>query len=63
MIKQRMDKIDHHLHELYKTWHAEYGNANTLEECARKSRTFINPIWINMSPNIECCINYYNNQG
>ena len=33
MIKQKMDKIDHHLHEMYKNWHAEYGNANTLEEC------------------------------
>ena len=28
-----MDKIDHHLHEMYKNWHGEYGNANTLEEC------------------------------
>ena len=33
MIRQKMDKIDHHLHEMYKNWHAEYGNANTLEEC------------------------------
>ena len=33
MIKQKMDKIDHNLHELYKNWHAEYGNANTLEQC------------------------------
>ena len=33
MIKQKMDKIDRHLHEMYKNWHAEYGNANTLEEC------------------------------
>ena len=33
MIKQKMDKIDCHLHELYKNWHVEYGNANTLEEC------------------------------
>ena len=33
MIKQKMDKIDCRLHELYKNWHAEYGNANTLEEC------------------------------
>ena len=33
MIKQKMDKIDHRLHELYRNWHAEYGNANTLEEC------------------------------
>ena len=28
-----MDKIDQHLNELYKNWHVEYGNANTLEEC------------------------------
>ena len=33
MIKNKMDKIDQHLNELYKNWHAEYGNANTLEEC------------------------------
>ena len=33
MVKQKMDKIDHRLHEMYKNWHAEYGNANTLEEC------------------------------
>ena len=33
MMKQKMDKIDHHLHEMYKNWHAEYGNANTIEEC------------------------------
>ena len=33
MIRTKMDKIDHHLNEMYKNWHAEYGNANTLEEC------------------------------
>ena len=33
MIKKKMDKINHRLDELYKNWHAEYGNANTLEEC------------------------------
>ena len=33
MIKQKMDKIDHRLYEMYKNWHAEYGNATTLEEC------------------------------
>ena len=33
MIKKKMDKIDHRLNELYKNWHVEYGNANTLEEC------------------------------
>ena len=33
MIKKMIDKIDHRLDELYKNWHMEYGNANTLEEC------------------------------
>ena len=33
MIKEKMDKIDQRLHRLYKNWHAEYGNANTIEEC------------------------------
>ena len=33
MIKKKMDKIDHRLDELYKNWHMEYGNANTIEEC------------------------------
>ena len=33
MIKKKMDKIDHRLDELYKNWHEEYGNANTIEEC------------------------------
>ena len=32
MIKKKMDKIDHRLDELYKSWHVEYGNANTIEE-------------------------------
>ena len=33
MIKKKMEKIDHRLDELYKNWHAEYGNAYTIEEC------------------------------
>ena len=33
MIKKKMDKIDQHLSKMYKNWHAEYGSANTLEEC------------------------------
>ena len=33
MIRQKMDKIDHRLNEMYNNWHVEYGNANTLEEC------------------------------
>ena len=60
MIKQKMDKIDHHLHEMYKNWHAEYGNANTLEEC-EEIKTSINPIWTSMSANIEYYTNYYDN--
>ena len=42
MIKQKMDKIDHRLHEMYKNWHVEYGNANTLEEC-EEIKTFYKP--------------------
>ena len=33
MIKKKMDKIDHRLDVLYRNWHAEYGSANTIEEC------------------------------
>ena len=33
MIKKKMDKIDYRLDELYKNWHTEYGNSNTIEEC------------------------------
>ena len=40
MIKKRMDKIDHRLHELYKNWHMEYGNANTMEECEEIKRFY-----------------------
>ena len=32
IIKRKMDKIDHRLDELYRNWHMEYGNANTMEE-------------------------------
>ena len=42
MTKKKMDKIDLHLSEIYKNWHAEYGNANTLEEC-EESRKFYKP--------------------
>ena len=42
MIKEKMDKIDRRLHELYKNWHAEYGNANTIEEC-EEIRDFYKP--------------------
>ena len=62
MIKKTMDKINLRLSEMYKNWHVEYGNANTLEEC-EEIRKFINLIWTNMNPSIECCINCYNNLG
>ena len=42
MIKRKMDKIDHRLNELYKNWHAEYGNANTIEECG-EIKSFYKP--------------------
>ena len=42
MIQKKMDKIDQHLSEMYKNWHAEYGNANTLEEC-KEIRKFYKP--------------------
>ena len=42
MIKKKMDKINQHLSEMYKNWHAEYGNANTLEEC-EEIRKFYKP--------------------
>ena len=34
---------------MYKNWHAEYGNANMLEEC-EELENFINPIWTNTNP-------------
>ena len=42
MIKKKMDKIDQRLNEMYKNWHAEYGNANTIEEC-EEIRNFCKP--------------------
>ena len=42
MIKKKMDKIDHHLNEMYKNWHVEYGNTNTLEEC-KEIKNFYKP--------------------
>ena len=35
-----MDKIDQRLDDLYTNWHAEYGNANTLEECEEIKRFY-----------------------
>ena len=40
--KKKMDKIDHRLNEMYRNWHAEYGNANTIEEC-EEIRNFYKP--------------------
>ena len=40
MIKKKMDKIDHRLDDLYKNWHAEYGNANTIEDCEEIKRFY-----------------------
>ena len=40
MIKKKMDKIDCRLDGLYKNWHAEYGNANTMEECEEIKRFY-----------------------
>ena len=60
MIKTKMDMIGHRLNELYKNWHVEYGNANTLEECEEK-RTFTNLIWKSMNPSTEFCTIYCNN--
>ena len=42
MIKKKMDKIDHRLNEMYRNWHVEYGNANTLEEC-KEIKNFYRP--------------------
>ena len=38
LIMKKMDKIDQSLDDLYKNWHVEYGNANTLEECEEIKR-------------------------
>ena len=40
MIKKKMDKVDYRLDELYKNWHVEYGNANTIEECEEIKRFY-----------------------
>ena len=42
MIRKKMDKIDHCLNEMYKNWHVEYGNTNTLEEC-KEIKNFYKP--------------------
>ena len=40
VIKKKMDKTDQQLDDLYKNWHAEYGNAATLEECEEIKRFY-----------------------
>ena len=40
VIKKKMEKIDQRLDNLYKNWHAEYGNTNTLEECDEIKRFY-----------------------
>ena len=40
MIRKKMDKINHRLDDLYKNWHAEYGNANAIEECEEIKRFY-----------------------
>ena len=40
MIKRKMDMINSRLDDLYKNWHVEYGNANTIEECAEIKRFY-----------------------
>ena len=52
MMKKKMDKINHRLDELYKNWHAEYGNVNTIEEC-EEIKNFYKPICKSMNPNTE----------
>ena len=42
MIRKKMDKIDQCLNEMYRNWHAEYGNANSMEECD-EIRNFYKP--------------------
>ena len=42
MIKKKMNKINQRLNEMYKNWHVEYGNANTIEEC-EEIRNFYKP--------------------
>ena len=40
IIKKKMDKIEQTLDDLYKNWHAEYGNATTMEECDEIKRFY-----------------------
>ena len=40
MIRKKMDKINCRLDDLYKNWHTEYGNTNTIEECEEIKRFY-----------------------
>ena len=40
IIKTNMDKIDQWLDDLYRNWHAEYGNAASVEECDEIKRLY-----------------------
>ena len=40
VIKKKMDKIDQRYDDLYRNWHAEYGNAATIEECDEIKRFY-----------------------
>ena len=61
MIKKKMDKIDHRLNELYKDWHAKYGNANTIEEC-EEIKNFYKPYLEKYESKYGVCTICYNNQ-
>ena len=58
-----MDKIDQRLDDLYRNWHAEYGNVITIEECDEIKKGSINPFWKNMNPNIGSYTIYCSNQA
>ena len=62
VIKKKMDKIDQRLDDLYRNWHAEYGNAITIEECDEIKR-FYKPFLENMNPHIGSYTIYCNNQA
>ena len=61
-IKEKMDKIDQRLDDLYNNWHAEYGSAATLEECEEIKR-FYKSYLEKYESNKESYIKYcYNSQ-
>ena len=40
VIKKTMDKINQRVDDLYRNWHAKYGNATTMEECHEIKRFY-----------------------